>query len=132
MSSLFQSVGCIELYVSDLHDGIRYYRDFLGFKLLWRTDTSAGLGMQDGVTEVMLQTERKLMSVDFRVKSVPEALKRIKFSGGTVVRGPFDIPTGKCAVVSDSWGNIYAITDASKGSYVTDENCVVLGVGGRQ
>ncbi len=132
MSSLFQQLSCIELYVSDLHDGIRYYRDFLGLKLLWRSETAAGLGMKDGDAEIMLQTERELMSVDFKVGSVIDAIKRIRFSGGTVMRRPFDTPTGMCAIVSDCWENTYAIVDTSKGRYVTDENGTVLGVSNRQ
>ncbi len=132
MAGLFHDVNCVELFVSDLHDGIRYYRDFLGLKLLWRSETAAGLGMTEGETEIMLQTDRELMSVDFKVGSVMDAVKRIRFSGGAVIRGPFDTPTGKCAIVRDQWDNTYAIVDASKGRYVTDDNCTVLGVSSRQ
>jgi lactoylglutathione lyase len=80
------------------------------------------------VSEVVLQTERKEMNVDFKVDSVDEALKEITKSGGTVHYGPFDIPIGKCAVVSDKWNNNYVILDMSKGRYVTDEKKNVIGV----
>ncbi len=128
MSELFEKIDCVELYVADLDEGINYYCDFLGLKLLWRAKTSAGLGMKNETSEIVLQTDRKEMNVDFKVNSVDEALKRIIKSGGTIQYGPFDIPIGKCAVVRDKWNNKYVILDMSKGKYITDENKNVTGV----
>ena len=128
MSGLFRNVDCIELYVSDLDDGIRYYCDSMGLKLLWRTDTSVGLGLEDDIAEVVLQTERRKMNVDFKVESVPDAVKKIVDSGGRVIYGPFDIPIGKCAVVQDIWENEYVILDMARGKYVTDRDGNVIGV----
>lgn len=128
MSELFKNVDCIELYVSDLDEGIEYYRDSMGLKLLWRTDTSVGIGMENDVSEIVLQTERKKMNVDFRVESVVNSIERIINSGGKVQYGPFDIPIGKCAVIRDKWDNEYVILDMSKGRYVTDEHGNVIGV----
>ena len=51
---LLQHVDCIELYVSYPDEGIAYYRDGLDLKILWRSDTSAGLGMAQDVTELVL------------------------------------------------------------------------------
>ena len=128
MTGLFQNVDCIELYVSDLEDGIKYYCDSLGLKLLWRADTSAGLGMENEIAELVLQTDRKKMNVDFKVESVIEAIDRIVTVGGKVIYGPFDIPIGKCAVIQDKWENEYVILDMSKGKYVTDAQGNVIGV----
>ena len=128
MAELFQNVDCIELYVSDLDDGIKYYCDTLGLKLLWRADTSVGLGMENEIAEVVLQTDRKKMNVDFKVASVEASLAVIQKAGGKVIYGPFDIPIGKCAVVQDKWENEYVILDMSKGRYVTDEQGNVTGV----
>ncbi len=128
MPTLFQNVDCIELYVSNLDDGIQYYRDSLGLRLLWRAETSAGLGMDHGVAEVVLQTERRKMNVDFKVESVADAINRIEAAGGRVVYGPFEIPIGKCAVVQDKWENEYVILDMTKGRYTTDENGNVIGI----
>ncbi len=126
--SLFHSVDCIELYVSDLNEGIEYYCGGLGLKLLWRADTSAGLGMESDIAEVVLQTDRKRMNVDFKVDSVADAVQTILRAGGKILNGPFNIPIGKCAVTQDKWGNEYVILDMSKGKYVTDERGNVIGV----
>lgn len=128
MSGLIKQVDCIELYVSDLDEGMKYYCDSMGLKLLWRAETSIGLGMEDDVAEVVLQTDRKKMNVDFKVKSVVESIERIEAAGGEILHGPFDIPIGKCAVVRDKWGNEYVILDMTKGRYVTDESGNVLEV----
>jgi predicted enzyme related to lactoylglutathione lyase len=128
MFAIFQNVDCIELYVSDLEDGIRYYHDGLGLRLLWRTDTSAGLGMENDVTEIVLETERKKMNVDFKVESVIDSIEKIIRTGGKVQYGPFDIPIGQCAVIRDPWDNEYVILDMSTGRYITDERGNVTGV----
>ncbi|MCL2774755.1 MAG: VOC family protein [Oscillospiraceae bacterium] len=129
MSELFTNVDCIELYVSDLDDGIKYYCGSLGLKFLWRAETSVGLGMENGVTEIVLQTDRKKMNVDFKVDSVAGSVKSIVEAGGKIIDGPFDIPIGKCAVIQDKWGNEYVILDMTKGKYITDESGNVTGVG---
>lgn len=128
MSELFKQVDCIELYVSNLDEGIEYYCGGLGLKLLWRTETSVGLGMETDIAEVVLQTDRKKMNVDFKVDSVINSVDRIISAGGKVIDGPFDIPIGKCAVVQDKWENQYVILDMTKGRYVTDESGNVIGL----
>jgi predicted enzyme related to lactoylglutathione lyase len=127
MPELFKNVDCIELYVSDLDDGIKYYCDSMGLKLLWRADTSVGLGMENDIAEIVLQTDRKKMNVDFKVESVADSIERIINAGGKIIYGPFDIPIGKCAVIRDKWENEYVILDMSKGRYVTDEYGNVIG-----
>lgn len=128
MSGLFTNIDCVELYVSDLDEGIQYYCDCLGLKLLWRNGNSAGLGMENEIAEIVLQTERKKMNIDFKVESVETSLDVILKSGGKVIYGPFDIPIGKCAVVQDKWENEYVILDMTKGMYVTDEKGNVIGL----
>lgn len=128
MSALFKNIDCVELYVSDLDEGIKYYIDGVGLKLLWRTTTSAGLSMENDNAEILLQTERKHMEVDFKVESLIDTIDKIINAGGRIKYGPFDIPIGKCAVINDKWDNEYVILDMSKGRYVTDENGNVTGV----
>lgn len=128
IGSLLHNVDCIEFYVSDLDEGIKYYRDSFGLKLLWRAETSVGLGMENEIAEIVLQTDRKKMNVDFRVESVVDSLEKITESGGKIIYGPFDIPIGKCAVIQDKWDNEYVILDMTKGKYITDEEGNVIGV----
>ena len=126
--SLFKGIDCVELYVPELEEGIKYYRDGMGLKVLWKTDTSVGMGMSEDITEIVLQNERIGMEIDIKVESVEYAVKKIIKAGGSVLCGPFDIPIGKCAVIKDKWNNEYVILDMSKGKYVTDEDGNVTGV----
>lgn len=125
--SIFSYVDCIELYTPDIQKGIDYYCTNLGLKVIWKTESSVGLGMNEGITEVVLQNERKEMNVDFKVESVTKAVKDIEKAGGQILYGPFDIPIGKCAVVKDPWDNKYVILDTTKGTYITDEDGNIIG-----
>lgn len=124
---VFKYVDCIQFYVPDLQEGIKYYCNCLGLKVIWKTETSIGLGMAEGKTEVVIQNERKGQEVDIKVDSVDHAIEEIKKAGGQIVYGPFDIKIGKCAVVKDIWGNEYVILDSTNGTFITDEYGNIVG-----
>jgi catechol-2,3-dioxygenase len=42
-NELFRYLDCIELYVPDLQQGIDYYCNRLGLKVLWKSDTLLAL-----------------------------------------------------------------------------------------
>ena len=65
---IFTNVDCVSLYIDDLDEGIRFYSEALGLRLLWRSGDSCGLGMPEGVAEVVLCT-KKNPTVDFNTKS---------------------------------------------------------------
>ena len=125
--SVFKYIDCIQFYVPDLQEGIKYYCDCLGLKVIWKTETSIGLGMTEGKTEIVIQNERKGQEVDIKVNSVVQAIEEIKRAGGEIVYGPFDIKIGKCAVAKDLWGNEYVILDSTKGTFITDEEGNIVG-----
>ncbi len=124
---LFKNVDCLRLYIPDLQRGMEYYRDGLGLKVIWKTESAIGLGMGDHRTEVVLQNNDQWSEIDIQVDSVAEAVKTIATAGGTIVYGPFDIPIGKGAVVKDPWGNQYVILDATKGTLITDGEGNIVG-----
>ena len=124
---VFKNVDCIQFYVPDLQEGIKYYCNNLGLKVIWKTDTSIGLGMADGITEIVIQNERESQEVDIKVDSVIDTIEAIKKAGGQIVYGPFDIRIGKCAVVKDLWDNKYVILDSTKGTFITDNDGNIIG-----
>lgn len=124
---LFGRIDCYRLPVSDLDAALAFYSDKLGHKLVWRTDTAAGLRLPDDETELVLQTERPGQETDLLVDSVPAAVERFVAAGGRVIAEPFHIQIGMCAVVADSFGNVLVVLDMSKGRLVTDGGGKVVG-----
>jgi len=127
MKALFNNVDCIRLYVPDLIKGLEFYRDNLGSKLVWKKENAIGLLMNDGVTELVIQNKDKFQETDIKVDSVDDSVKQLVTAGGKLIKGPFDIAIGKCAVVEDPWGNRMVILDSSKGTYITDKEGNILG-----
>ena len=127
MEPLLRQVDCVQIPVPDLDTGLRFYRDGLGLELKWRHATQAGLRLGD--TELVLQTERPGLETDFLVDSAEEAVRRVEAAGGRVLSAPEDIPVGRMAVVSDPFGNPLVLLDLSKGTFRTDHDGNVTGVG---
>lgn len=124
---LFEKIDCIHIQVANLERGLDFYQNSLGLKLLWRTKNACGLGMGDSESEVVISTEDYLM-VDLKVEDVEDAVKIFVRAGGKIEDGPFDIDIGKCAVVSDLWGNRYCLLDVRNGTYDTNDDGTVSGV----
>jgi len=124
---LFKYVDCIQFYTPDLQEGMQYYCNSLGMKVIWKSDTSIGLGMSEGITEIVIQNERNAQEIDIKVESVIEAINDIEKAGGQIICGAFDIKIGKCAVVRDPWNNQYVILDSTKGTFITDDEGNIIG-----
>jgi predicted enzyme related to lactoylglutathione lyase len=124
--SLFQKVDCLSLPVSDLDAALEFYSRVLGHELIWRTDKQAGLALPGSEAELVLHIEDRPMETDLTVDSVPDAIERFTAAGGTVIKGPFPIQIGLCAIVSDPWGNELVILDSSKGDLDVDEHKRVI------
>jgi predicted enzyme related to lactoylglutathione lyase len=125
--ALIRKVDCVRLYVSDLEAGLSFYRDRLGHKLIWRTETAAGLRLPESDAELVLQTEEQRQEVDFLVDSAEEAATFIEQAGGKVIIPPFEVQIGRCVVLEDPWGNPLVLLDTSKGLLKTDADGNVIG-----
>jgi lactoylglutathione lyase len=124
--ALFRKVDCLSIPVPDLDAALAFYSGNLRHELIWRSDTAAGLRLPDSSAELVLHTDDRPMETDLSVESVPEALEKFTSAGGKVLAGPFEIPIGLCAVVSDPWDNALVILDVSKGHLRVDENRRVI------
>jgi len=123
---LIRKVDCVSLPVRDLREALVFYRDRLGHELVWRTSSAAGLRLPDSDTELVLHTEGRPAAAELLVEAVPHAISRVQEAGGSLISGPFEIQIGKCAVVSDPWGNHLVLLDMSKGLLQTDGHGNVL------
>ncbi|MEU4602731.1 VOC family protein [Kribbella sp. NPDC023972] len=129
MSGLLRKVDAVTVRVPELDAGLEFYRDRLGHELVWRNDEigQAGLRLPDSDTEIVLATGLEY-APSWLVTSADEAAVQIVRQGGRLVRAPFDLPVGRCAVVEDPFGNALVVLDLSKGLYVTDERGSVTGI----
>ena len=126
---LLQKVDAVTIPVADLDAGLRFYRDALGHRLVWRNDEigQAALYLPGSETEIVLTT-RQRYEPNWLVASADEAAREFEAAGGRVLYEPDDIPVGRLAVVADPFGNVLVLLDLSKGRYVTDEAGMVTEV----
>jgi predicted enzyme related to lactoylglutathione lyase len=129
MKPVLNSIDCLSLKVGDLPEAIEFYSVKLGHKLKWKTATAAGLEFAEGQPELVVHVEDHSSETDLLVKSVPEAIRVFTQAGGKLVAGPFDIPVGLFAILSDPWDNHLCILDLSKGTFQVDEDKNVVEVG---
>jgi predicted enzyme related to lactoylglutathione lyase len=129
MTGLLRKVDAVTVRVPDLDAGLAFYRDQLGHELLWRNDDigQAGLRVPDADTEIVLTTDLDYAPT-WLVNSADEAAEQLTGRGGRLIKAPFDIPVGRCAVAEDPFGNTLVLLDLSKGLYVTDDHGAVTGV----
>ena len=127
-NSLFSKIDCIRIPVTDLEEGLEFYSKKLRHKLIWKTDSMAGLKMSDDKSEIVLYTEPEGLEIDFKVDKVEDAIEKFIQAGGKIIKGPFEIQIGNCAIVKDPWDNKYVILDSSKGLLDTDASGKVIGL----
>ena len=125
---LFRKVDCIRIPVPNIEDGLKFYKESLGHKILWRTESSVGLEIPESEAELVIHTENYEPETDIKVESVEAATSRFVNAGGSIIAKPFDIPIGKCVVVKDPWENEFVLLDSSKGTFKTDPNGYVIGL----
>lgn len=127
---LLQKVDAVTVTVPSIDAGLSFYLDVLGHQLKWRNDSigQAGLRLPDGDTELVLTTEQRY-EPNWLVESVDAAVEVFRSNGGEVIVEPHDIPVGRLGVVRDPFGNLLVLLDLSTGTYETDDNTNVTGVG---
>jgi lactoylglutathione lyase len=110
---MLRKIDCVMVRVADLEAAGSYYARVFGLRPLWRDDSSVGMGMPDTDAEIVLHTMDlpREWSVYYLVDDVRSAV-----SGETqVLREPFEIAIGWCAVLADPFGNPVGILDMTKG-----------------
>jgi lactoylglutathione lyase len=111
-----RKVDCVMVRVPDLAAAAAFYTRACGLAPLWRDESSVGMGMPDTDAEIVLHTMDlpREWSVYYLVEDVLAAVAAWRQSG-RVVREPFEIEIGWCAVLADPFGNAMGILDMSKG-----------------
>jgi len=102
--------------VGDLDEAIRFYVDVLGLKLGWKDKSMAGMLFPGNDSELVLHTDETLPNpnVSFQVENVETFVDEYRGKGYKVLVEPFDIRCGRCAVLSDPYGNSIEVMDLTK------------------
>jgi predicted enzyme related to lactoylglutathione lyase len=114
---VLRKIDCVMVRVDDLAPAVDFYTRVLGLRELWRDASSAGLGMPETDAEVVLHTmdlppDR---GVHYLVDDVPAAVATCERQGCVVQEPPFEIAVGRCAVLTDPFGNTICLLDLSQG-----------------
>ena len=124
---VIHKVDAVMVRVPDLEQGLAFYRDHLGHRLLWRTAVSCGLAMASSDTELVLSTTLG-PETDLKGDSSKTAAERFVAGGGRIIAGPDEMQTGTVVVVADPFGNQLVLLDNARGSLTVDETGQVTGV----
>lgn len=102
--------------VGDIDEATRFYVDVLGLRLGWRDESMAGLLFPGNDSELVLHTDDSLSNpnISFQVENVEVFIEEYRGMGYRVLVEPFDIRCGRCAVVSDPYGNGIEVMDLTK------------------
>jgi lactoylglutathione lyase len=110
-----RKIDCIMYRVKDLDVSAKFYLEILGLKQVWRDDEGqmVGLSFPENNSEIVIHTREDIPNPDFcySVDNVEEFVKEFKAQGYKVCKEPFEVRTGKFAVLADPDGNIVNVID---------------------
>ena len=115
---MLKKIDCVMIRVDDVETAVRYYSDVFGLLRLWRDETSVGMSLPDTDAEIVLHCNPDIPSqveVYYLVDDVVSAVRVLEQRGCHILNGPFEIPIGQGAVITDPFGTRLCILDMTKG-----------------
>jgi predicted enzyme related to lactoylglutathione lyase len=115
---VLRKIDCVLVRVADLDGGADFYARLLGLRVLWRDESSVGMGLPETDAEIVLHTMDlpPEWAVHYLVDDVRATVTAWQEAGRAVSREPFEIAVGWCAALADPYGNAVCILDLSKGT----------------
>ena len=113
-----RKIDAVLIKVKNLEETAKFYTTVMGMKRGW-TDTEnqmIGLLFPDNDTELVLHCDDTLPNpnISYQVKDVLSFVEQYRESGYKVLREPFDIRCGKCAILQDPEGHNIEVMDITK------------------
>ena len=113
-----QKIDSIMFRVRDLEKAATFYEKTLGLKKAW-TDLENGMigfVFPQSDSEIVIHNHPEFPNPDFSflVENVEKFCKEFRRNGGNVMKEPFDVRTGKFAVIQDLDKNPIPIIDLTK------------------
>jgi len=111
-------IDSILFYVKDLETASEFYEKNLGLKRVWSDKNAKMIGFvfPKSDSEIVIHSNKRTPgpSFSFLVKDVTAFCKTWKKKGYRILKEPFNVRTGKFAVISDIDGNGIPIIDLTK------------------
>lgn len=108
-------IDSIMFRVTDLDASAAFYSGVLGLQQVWRDDDRQMIGFKfpEDESEIVIHTNPDIPNPDFSVlvNDVAAFVQTYRDDGHAVLVEPFDVRTGKFAVLSDPDGNAINIID---------------------
>lgn len=108
-------IDSIMFRVTDLDASAAFYSAVLGLRQVWRDDGHQMIGFvfPESDSEIVIHTNPDIPNPDFSflVNDVEAFVRTVRDADHTVLVEPFDVRTGKLAVLSDPDGNAISIID---------------------
>ncbi|HEU5380087.1 MAG TPA: VOC family protein [Ktedonobacteraceae bacterium] len=116
---MLKKIDCVMIRVNDVAAAVNFYSDVFGLKPVWQDENAgqAGLLFEGSDAEIVLHTDPDIpgqVEVYYLVDDVAAAVQKYAEQGCAILTEPFDIRTGKCAVIQDPFGTRLRIMDMSK------------------
>lgn len=116
---MFKKIDCVMIRVDDVAAAANFYSDVFGLKPIWQDERAgqAGLLFQDSDTRIVLHTDPDIpgqVEIYYLVDDVIAAVQKYAEQGCMILTEPFEVRTGKCAVLRDPFGVRLCILDMSK------------------
>ena len=111
-------IDSILFYVKNLDKSAEFYQNVLGMKKVWMDKKTKMIGFIFPQTdaEIVIHSDPALPnpSFSFLVENVEEFCKYYHNEGYQILEGPFEVRTGKFAILADPDGNEIPIIDLTK------------------
>lgn len=108
-------IDSIMFRVTDLDASAAFYSGVLGLRQVWRDDGHQMIGFvfPESDSEIVIHTNPDIPNPDFSflVDDVAAFVQAYRDAGHAVLVEPFEVRTGKLAVLSDPDGNAISIID---------------------
>lgn len=113
-----RKIDAVLIKVKNLEETAKFYTTVMRMKRGW-TDTEnqmIGLLFPDNDTELVLHCDDTLPNpnISYQVKDVLSFVEQYRETGYKVLREPFDIRCGKCAILQDPEGHSIEVMDITK------------------
>lgn len=117
MSKLLK-IDSILFYTGNLEESAKFYEDILGLRRRWADEENKMIGFtfEGSDSEIVIHNDTRLpkFSYSFLVDNVFDFCSEFKKKGYLILKEPFDVRTGKFAVLADPSGNEIPIIDLTK------------------